>query len=272
MSDNQSEVRNPKVENRFLYPHLKALPYFRSLLRAVEASYYEEIELPHPILDVGSGDGHFSSVTFDKKIDVGIDPWGALMAEAKSYGAYKSLVVADGAELPFPQGHFASAMSNSVLEHIPHLDDVLMETGRVLRAGAPFVFCVPNHQWTESLSTSSALSKMGLKNMARLYEGWFIGISRHYNMLDPEGWQERLDQAGFELDDWWHYFSPRALAVLEWGHYFGLPSLLVRKLTGRWILAPARWNLALTDRLLQPYASNDKVDVGTYSFYVARKK
>ena len=32
--------------------------------------------------------------------------------------------------------------------------------------------------------------------------------------------------------------------ALDLGHYFGMPSLVAKKLFGRWILAPNRWNLA----------------------------
>jgi len=272
MPEKQLEFRHPHRQNPYLYPHLRSLPFFRSLLRAVEASFYADIDLPHPILDVGSGDGHFASLSFSNKIDVGIDPWGALMAEAKSYGAYLSLVVADGASMPFPTGHFASAMSNSVLEHIPQLDAVLSEIGRVLSSGATFVFCVPNHHWRQGLAVPPALRKIGLSRLANVYADWFVRITRHYHMLDPEEWRERLDRAGFELVQWWHYFPPQALAVLEWGHYLGLPSLLTRKLFGRWILAPTKWNLSLTEQLLQPYAGNEKTALGTYSFFLARRR
>ena len=40
--------------------------------------------------------------------------------------------------------------------------------------------------------------------------------------------------------------------MLEWGHYFGLPSLVTRKLFGRWILVPQKWNLGLTRAVTQP--------------------
>ena len=59
----------------FLWLHIRELPYFRSLVRANEARFYDGLELPGPVLDVGSGDGHFASVTFDAQIDIGIDPW-----------------------------------------------------------------------------------------------------------------------------------------------------------------------------------------------------
>ena len=59
--------------------------------------------------------------------------------------------------MPYPRGYFASAFSNSVLEHIPHVERVLEETARVLRPGAVFAFCVPNHRFNESLSISRGL-------------------------------------------------------------------------------------------------------------------
>ena len=59
----------------FLFLHTRDLPYFRGLLRAVESRFYQDIELPAPILDVGCGDGNFAALTFDHKIEVGLDPW-----------------------------------------------------------------------------------------------------------------------------------------------------------------------------------------------------
>ena len=109
----------------FLFLHLSGLPYFRAFLRAVESAYYQDIDLPSPTLDVGCGDGNFAALTFDHNIDVGLDPWHGPIHEAKPYEKYNVLVEADGGTMPFSDGYFASAFSNSVLEHIPHLDQVV---------------------------------------------------------------------------------------------------------------------------------------------------
>ena len=45
-----------------LWQHLKDLPYFRALLRAVEARFYADLTLGEPALDLGCGDGHFASL------------------------------------------------------------------------------------------------------------------------------------------------------------------------------------------------------------------
>jgi SAM-dependent methyltransferase len=248
----------------FLSLHIRDLPYFRGLLRAVESTYYQDLPLPSPVYDVGCGDGHFASLTFDRQIDVGLDPWHGPVHQAKRYGAYRLLVEADGARAPFPDGYFASGLSNSVLEHIPHIDAVLTETARVLKPGAPFYFCVPNPRYFSELALTRWLG--------RGYESWFRRISRVHHADEPDVWRQRLARAGFELVRWWHYFSPSAMRVLEWGHYLGLPSLVARVLSGRWILAPARWNLSLTQELIRKYASPDEIPEGTFTFYIARRR
>ena len=256
----------------FLFLNVRDLPYFRALFRAVESRFYQGLSLPAPVYDVGCGDGHFASLTFEERLAVGLDPWRGPVHEAKKHGAYRSLVEADAAHSPFPDCSFASGISNSVLEHIPQVAQVLKETARVLKPGAPFVFCVPNHNFLPSLSVARFLDRIGLKPLARWYRAFFNRISRHHHCDDPETWRKRLESSGFKLERYWHYFSPAALAALEWGHYLGLPSLICRALFGRWILLRSHWNLALTLRLLRPYY-NEPVpeDQGAYTFYIARR-
>jgi SAM-dependent methyltransferase len=254
-----------------LWLNIKDLPYFRSLLRAVEAQFYDQADLPAPTLDVGCGEGHFASLIFDRKIEVGLDPSYLSLHEALGRHTYQLLTEADGGRMPYPAGYFASAFSNSVLEHIPHVEQVLAETARVLRPGALFVFCVPNQRFNESLSISRFLEKLHLTGLAIRYRAFFTFIARHRHLDSPEVWKARLEAAGFTVEKWWNYFPPRALAVLEWGHYLGLPSLLTRKLTGRWILIPAHWNLAFTYRFLQPYSDAVASDDGVCTFYIARR-
>jgi SAM-dependent methyltransferase len=255
----------------FLWLNIRDLPYFRSLLRAVEAQFYQQVNLLAPTLDVGCGEGHFAGLTFDRKIDVGLDPSHESIHEAAERHAYQLLIEADGGKMPYPSEYFASAFSNSVLEHIPHIEQVLDETARVLKPGALFVFCVPNHQFNESLAVARGLDKLHLPALAKLYRTFFSYIARHRHLDSPEVWKNRLEVAGFVVEKWWHYFPPKALAVLEWGHYLGLPSLLIRKLTGRWILIPKYWNLMLTYRLLMPYSEAVACDDGVCTFYIARR-
>lgn len=232
---------------------LRELPAFRALLRAVEVRCYAELPLPRPVLDLGCGDGHFASMAFPQRLDVGLDPWWGPLQEARQQQSHAMLNHADGARMPYPAAAFATVVSNSVLEHIPQVEPVLAEVARVLQPGGAFYFCVPGPNFRHFLSVGRALDAVGLHGLAEAYRRLFDRISRHYYYDDAAGWQQRLERAGLRLERWWPYFSKRALAALEWGHPLGLPTVLVKKLIGRWLLVPRDWNLALTAALLRPY-------------------
>lgn len=256
----------------FLWPQVRALPYFRALLRAVEASLMSQITLPERVLDLGCGDGHFASETYDRPVTVGVDPDLASLREAARRRAYRMLVVADGEHLPFAEATFASAFSNSVLEHIPPLQEVLSDLGRVLRPGAKLAITVPNPGYLEHLGLAAWARRLGLAKLGDWYTEWFRVVTRTVNLDWEDGWKSRLERAGFILIRSVRYFPPRALRTLEWGHYFGLPSLVARKLTGRWILLPTRLNLGLTEAFVRRYYRQPLAGDGTYTFFLARRR
>jgi len=261
------------MDDDFLWRHLKDLPAFRALLRAIEARFYQDLlPLAEPVLDVGCGDGHFASVAFPRPLAAGIDPASGVLREARGRGAYRVLAQALGGTLPFASRQFATVVSNSVLEHIPNVDPVLAEIARVLEPGGRFVFCVPGDRFTELLFFTQLFRRLRLEGLARAYERYFNRISRHHHCDGPEVWRARLAEAGLDLTASFYYFSERALHALDLGHYFGAPSLIAKKLLGRWILAPTRWNLALTERWLRPLYEEPLPQVGAYLFFVAKKR
>jgi SAM-dependent methyltransferase len=264
-----------------LWLHIRDLPYFRGLLRAVEARFYEEIDLPGPVLDIGCGDGHFAAAVFDAPLDVGLDPWWAPLREAGQRGSYRGLTRAAGDSIPFPDGAFGSVISNSVLEHIPEVEAVLADMSRVLRPGGVMAFCVPNDHFSGNLSIGRAFDRLGWRAAGDAYRRFFNRIARHVHLDGPEVWTRRLAACDMEIEAYWHYYAPDALHVTEWGHYFGAPAWIVRQLTGRWLLAPTRWNLGWLYALLRPYYTQkgsrrdgpqSGPETGVCTFYVARKR
>lgn len=256
----------------FLWRHLEDLPAFRALLRAVEARFYQDLlPLEEPVLDVGCGDGHFASVAFPQPLATGIDPAPAVLREARERGAYRVLAQALGNALPYPHEAFATVVSNSVLEHIPAVDSVLAEIGRVLQPGGRFIFCVPGDRFSELLLFTQLFRRLRVEPLAAAYERYFNRISRHHHCDGPDVWEERLTRAGLRLDRSFHYFSERANHALDLGHYLGAPSLIAKKLFGRWILVPRHWNLVLTERWLRPLYEESLPTSGAYLFLVATK-
>jgi SAM-dependent methyltransferase len=264
-------MTSPETLDKILWRHLRDLPYFRAMLRAVEDSFYQDITLPEPVLDVGCGDGHFASVAFERPLTVGIDPWSAPLHEAHLRRAYNLVLLADGTKIPFPDGWFASAVSNSVLEHIPPVEQVLVEVARVVRPGGLFVFCVPNDRFTTTLLGTTLFHQLGLHSLSQAYSRLFNAISRHAHCDGQEVWKSRLNHAGFSIERCWDYFPPQALHTLEVGHLLGLPALVSRKLTGKWILAKNRINLWLPWLFTRKFMDHPLSEVGAYTFYVCRR-
>lgn len=256
----------------FLWPHLEELPAFRALLRSVEARFYQALlPLREPVLDVGCGDGHFASIAFSQPLLAGMDPALGVLREAQQRRSYCLLAQALGDALPYAAGTFATVISNSVLEHIPDIDPVLVEIARVLQPGGQFVFCVPSEQFARLLFFTQLFRRLHLEGLARGYERIFNRISRHHHCDPPAIWRDRLATAGLHLEHAFYYFSERAHHALDVGHYLGAPSLIAKKLWGRWILVPQHWNLALAERWLRPLYEEPLPEVGAYLFFVAQK-
>ncbi|MCA9955963.1 MAG: class I SAM-dependent methyltransferase, partial [Anaerolineales bacterium] len=197
---NEPEFLASTTQDDLLWRQLKTIPAFRAILRAVEARFYFAVDLPAPTLDVGCGDGHFSQMVFDRKLDAGIDPWWNPLKKAQHSGMYDLALQAMGDTLPFADDHFASAFSNSVLEHIPDIQPVLNETNRVLQMNGRFLITMPSHNFTNYLGGAAFLERLGLGGAAESYRRFFNQISRHAHTDSVEVWAERLAQAGFGIE------------------------------------------------------------------------
>jgi SAM-dependent methyltransferase/4-amino-4-deoxy-L-arabinose transferase-like glycosyltransferase len=191
--------------------------------------------------------------------------------KAVDSGVYEMPLQAMGDHMPFPDHSFASALSNSVLEHIPDIQPVLNEIGRVLQPGAPFVITVPSHLFSEYLGGAAFFNRLGLDGMADRYRKLFNHISRHAHTDPPEVWAERLAKAGLQIERWQYYFSREALRTLEIGHAQGVPSAITHALTGHWIIGPYESNLKWTERWVRPYYEEEFPERGAYIFFLARK-
>ncbi|MEJ2748014.1 MAG: methyltransferase domain-containing protein, partial [Anaerolineae bacterium] len=237
-----------------------------------EARFYQQLDLAEPILDLGCGDGHFSQMTFERPLTVGIDPWWGPLQKAQKSGMYQHLLQGLGDQMPFPDEHFATVISNSVLEHIPGIQAVLFEANRVLKPGGQLVITMPSHLFTQNLGGAQFFEKLGANGLADQYRHFFNFISRHAHTDSAEVWQERLARAGFAIERWQYYFSEGALHALEWGHVQGLPSAILHAITGHWILAPYENSLQRTERWVRPFYEEPFPDEGAYIFIVARKQ
>ncbi|NJM05818.1 methyltransferase domain-containing protein [Candidatus Gracilibacteria bacterium] len=255
----------------YLRPHLYTLPIHRAMLRAIEARLFAELaaDLPEPIVDIGSGDGTFVQIAFPGKAIYGVDPLLSDTHEAQRRAVYAGLSVADGAALPFPDNHFASAISNCVLEHVVPLDQTLAEVARVLRPGGRFVASVVGNRFPEQLLGTTVMNTFGLDGAQ--YGHWFNKLSYHFNTLSRDEWRIRFERAGMRVLTCRPYFSDAALKLFDFSHYYGAPSLLTRKLTGRWLLYPPLSPNLLWEPILRRIYAAPAPEDAPYYFFICEK-
>ena len=259
--------------------HLSTLPVHRAIIRVVECLMVGAEPLVGPVLDVGCGDGHFAGAclvpSYGARIDVGIDPAFASVREAHDAGVYRMALACGGQALPFADGSFPTVVSNCVLEHIPPLDETLREILRVLAPGGKLIITVPSDKFAGSLFWSRSLSTLGFPSAGEAYGRWFNRISLHFHTYNRDGWQGRLHDAGFKVEKWASYLLPDVMALFDLSHYYGVPTLLTKRLTGRWILWPGKWSYLPWERALEnalaSWARQISVPDGSYFFFVARK-
>jgi SAM-dependent methyltransferase len=245
--------------------HIYTMAPHRALLRAVECRFMGSVPLVHPVLDVGCGDGHFASIAYNQRIDVGLDPlWSDLGEAAWLKDVYGQVLQGDATKMPFPDESFATVVSNCVIEHIPDNAKTLAEISRVLKPGGTFATTLPSEHYPKFLMGSTVLRGLGLNGLAARYGEFFNNISHHYHVYPPEEWRSRLSAVGLDVIEHHYYFSPAAHRAFDLSHYLGVPNLISRGLTRKWVLHPAQ--MTPYDWWLRPYYEETLPDVGAYQF------
>lgn len=248
----------------YLRAYLREKPFFFSLLRPKEASLYQTYKpFKKPILDLGCGDGFFAEVAFGK-VDVGIDPDNKDIREAKNRKVYKTVRSYNGKKIPYPDAHFATVFCNSTFEHIPNIDEVLLETARVLKTGGMLYFTVPTDIWQTYL--------FGRIILGIFYERYFIKKSKHYNLFSFEQWHKKLSELGLKVAHKTYYLDNKtAMWLFDVSHYLSAPSLLSKRFFNRWVIFPqkVKWLGPLETFLQRETSRNSRR--GPYLFIAARK-
>jgi ubiquinone/menaquinone biosynthesis C-methylase UbiE len=251
--------------------HLRHSPPFLALVRSAETVLIRRAGgLEPPLLDLGCGDGLFADLTIDGEVDTGVDPSPRALRRARARGRHRNLILAGASSLPCPDSKFRTVLSNSVLEHIPDLDDSLREVFRVLQPGGRFLITTPSHRFGDMLLGCSLLRRVHPR-LGHAYADWFARHSRHYHTDAPDTWIERLTKHGFEVRRWQYYLSPQAHRALDAAHYLSLPRGLSRALTGRWVSVPSPIADALYRRWLGPLVCTESASEGPYLFIDANK-
>lgn len=255
-----------------LRSYLEQAPISLALERAIEARQIRSLELGRPILDIGCGDGLFASIAMPQRPDVGLDLLPDELLRARRRGSYRQLMRANAERLPFPDGAFATVLSNSALEHVDDIDAVLAEIARVVRPGGRVVITVPTTHYQEAFFWSRVFRAARLTWLARWYEAFVNRIFHHAHVHTASQWSRKFARAGLDEELCRPYLSDGVIALDDLLYPVGAPGKLLKTLTGSYVVPLFRPRIArwLAHRLAGLY-DEPPTGAGGYVLLVCRR-
>lgn len=171
-----------------------------AFLRSIEIERFADAIMPEGLgLDLGCGDGILTDILFreagvtPRLVGVDIDPLET--AAAEKYDFYERIHTVPAQAIPEPDASFDYVISNSVLEHIPDLEGVIAEVGRLLKPGGSFWFTVPGPGFRANLSGSII---PGASREAYLDE--LDKRLAHFHYLSETDWSDICGRYGLKVD------------------------------------------------------------------------
>jgi SAM-dependent methyltransferase len=207
------------------YPAQPATAYWRGIEIAVLA----EAGLPEGLgLDLGCGDGILTEILLRysgerRLIGLDIDPDET--TAARRYPFYERVHTCTAHAIPEPDASVDFVISNSVLEHIPDLEGVIAEVGRVLKPGGEFFFTVPCPRFRENLA-GSLFGRSVREDYLRDLDKRLV----HLNYLSAEDWAALCGRHGLAVERCDGYFD--AGETRRWETLSRMTGGLLHALTG----------------------------------------
>lgn len=185
-------------------------------------NYWRAFELAHIIqiglqegrcLDLGCGDGLImeflkGQMNLQDVSGVDIDPQETALAESRNI--YSAVHTGSAADIPEDSNTFDFAFSNSVLEHIPNIEEVIGEVARVLKTGGRFYYTVPNHNFHRNLK--GPLTPFGDLSQ---YNTMIDERCLHLRYWSIDEWRSLLSQYGLEITHHSYYLNQYNLQKWE---------------------------------------------------------
>jgi ubiquinone/menaquinone biosynthesis C-methylase UbiE len=177
------------------------------------------------ILDLGCGDGRVTGTIFSHRGSsgnggrdctlVGIDPDVEDSVIARRSGLYQKVHTSSAAAIPEENDSFDFCFANSVIEHIPDIDQVLAEVCRVLKPNGKFVFTVPSTDFERLMKTSRLWAKKLSGGNLEEYSRMIDARLAHYHYFDRNKAEAMLKNVGLEIVQEKYYFPESAVRIWE---------------------------------------------------------
>ncbi len=227
-----------KTNSDIVVDYIAMAPLALAFERVMECRILAQQTFERPMLDIGCGEGLFAKILFSEPVDTGIDPNSRELARARELGAYVELIQCYGDAIPKADGSYRTILSNSVIEHIPEIQSVLLEAYRLLAPGGRMYLTVPSNRFDEYTWISQFLAALGLDHLRRQFGTFFNRFWAHYHCYTSEQWSQIATSAGFEVIEAHTYGTRKACLLNDFLVPFSVPEYVTKKYLNRWTLFP----------------------------------
>lgn len=148
-----------------VYPGCLYSPF----IKGYELYLFSGCDLKEPVLEIGIGDGHFSSNLFkgkDVRLTYGADLIYETLKSARRYGHCDNFLMMDAFEIPFPDNSLNTVIMNNLMHHLPDRDRALKELLRVLKPRGKLIFTDNTIGWGTFTWEQRLLHKVKLDTVA----------------------------------------------------------------------------------------------------------
>lgn len=222
-----------KLDELFVTYYSK-VPLALALERVQEAQIFKRIDLNYPSLDLGCGDGIFSSLAFKNVFDVGVDYNKKELILASKTRKYSKLIATDAKSIPINNLYFRTIVCNSVLEHMDNFEEILSECYRILSFDGDLYFTLPTRLFERYAVVYSLLNIVGLKNLAEKAAKLYNSFWQHKNVYDPEEWEDKFRKAGFQVIEKFRYNTRAQTKLNDFLTWTAATGWILKKLINRW--------------------------------------
>jgi SAM-dependent methyltransferase len=220
------------------FSYFQHVPTALAIKECVRLKRVKELPIVGPVLDVGCGDGLFTSLAHPEVDAWGIDINEREAARAQSSRAYRQVIcqsITDTRALPGQ--FFSTCIANCSLEHVPDIKAAFRTIRAAMRPGGIFYLIVPAPEWTKTLPLRRALTKVGLPDIGSAYGAALDAQFAHHHLYDARRWTELLEEAGFGHVEHEPIGSDGSQAAFEAALIPSIAGYVTKKATGHWVLA-----------------------------------
>ncbi|MFI5265720.1 MAG: class I SAM-dependent methyltransferase [Candidatus Levyibacteriota bacterium] len=230
------EAEKMKFKKAFLRSYIAEAPLALAIERTLECEILSKQSFERPVLDLGCGEGVFASILFNELVDAGVDLNARELDAAKRYRTHKELIHCSADNIPKPDGSYNTIFSNSVLEHIPNIDDVLKESLRLLTPSGHFYVTLPTNYFEQYCFGNLFLSRLGMPSMAQRFRRFYNNFWKHFHCYSTDDWEALFERSGFEVRQTIMYCPKKITLLNDLLTWPAMLSFIVKKIFNRWFV------------------------------------